>query len=162
MGSAGSSPSAESIVFEGTPLPPVLLYLSILIVEDALSQETRDWIWKFVHCHGVEKSGDAGSCRNSAAEISDCLLENRERLLAFIEERLGPLGFDPTTAYGDWMEGLRIIQEKAAGTEGSCHWVRDEEGFDRKAAELKAKQFLDFFDRLDQGLLDPKDWTPPA
>ena len=135
----------RSIRFEGIDLPPSLMAISILIVIDDFSERTGDWIWRLPHCKGVGKDGAAKWCVDSATEIMDHLLEHRQVILAMINERLGPHGFDAELTYAEWMASLLKIRDIASGMDGDCMWTAEDPGFDAEAAAKKMLRALDAY-----------------
>jgi hypothetical protein len=136
----------RSIWFEGVDLPQSLMGISIMIVVDDFTERTGDWIWALPHCNGIEKFGCAQWCLESAAEILDYLTGNRVAVLAMIEERLGPHGFDSEATFAEWVSSLTRIQEIAVGMDADCHWFADVPGLNPKPG---LEQAMRFFDSLD-------------
>jgi hypothetical protein len=91
------------ITFQGVTFPATLMGVSIL--EPVLGiddSELFDWVWRLSCCRGIKKSAPAKVCVSCARKIVDLMLENRQRVLDCIRDRLGPHGFDADTTYRDW------------------------------------------------------------
>ena len=136
----------RSIRFGGIDLPQSLMGISILIVIDDFTERTGDWIWSLPHCKGMEKNGCSQWCLESAAEIVDYLIGNRGAVLAIIQERLGPHGFDPVATFAEWIFGLSKIQEIASNTDGNCSWIAEISEYDAKLGLERAMRYLDSLD----------------
>lgn len=136
----------RSIRFEGVDLPQSLMGISILIYIEDFAERTGDWIWKLPHCKGVEKSGSAQWCHESASEIIDYMIEHRQGILTMIEEGLAPNGFDPVATFSEWISSLMTIREIASKKESDCHWTAGDPSPD---AARKAGQLLRYLDSVD-------------
>lgn len=121
--------------------------ISILISIDEFTERTGDWIWSLPHCNGVEKSGEANWCRDSANEIIDHLIEHRAAMLEFIEERLGPHGHSPEKTFIEWIESLTKIKEIASTMEGDCRWIAEVSAAEKKTGMEFVKRMLDWINR---------------
>jgi hypothetical protein len=132
-----------SICFEGEILPQSVKGISILIDRE-FTERTGDWIWRFPHCKGVWKEGEAEWCIQSANEIMDHLLEHRTDIIGEIQERLGPHGFDGTRTIEEWFAALGRIRDLAKSRNGICRWIAGEPS---ERARETVRRFLAFLDR---------------
>jgi len=111
------------ITFQGVAFPATVMGVSILIpVLDITDDDLGDWIWGLTICCGFPKHASAEGCARCARQAADLMLEQRQRVLDGISERLAPHGFDPETAYRDWLLALQCIAELSNATEGDCVW----------------------------------------
>lgn len=132
-----------SIRFEGEYLPQSVSGISILVDRD-FTERTGDWIWRLRHCSEVWKDGDADWCIASATEIIDHLLENRAEVIADIQERLGPHGFDGQITIDEWLRSLTRIQILARESGDICRWIS---GVPKEEAEESLRRLLAFLDK---------------
>ena len=124
-------------------LPQSVSGISILIVRE-FTELTCDWIWRLPHCKEVWKGGDAEWCIASATEIIDHLLEHRAEVVADIQERLGPHGFDGQATIDEWLIALTRIQSLASSSGDSCRWIAGEP---TERVEEARRRILTFLDR---------------
>lgn len=133
-----------SICFEGELLPQSVSGISILINRD-FTERTGDWIWRLPHCKEVWKEGEAEWCIESATEIINHLLEHRDEVVADIQERLSPYGFDSQCTIDEWLTALALIQTISKASGDTCRWIAGEP---TERAEKGRKRFLAFLDKL--------------
>jgi hypothetical protein len=134
------------ITFQGTNFPPTLMAISILeAVLEIANNELGEWLWRFPICCGFPKTAPADQCARCAREAADLMLEQRQRVLDGIRDRLASHGFDPQITYSDWLLALQRIAElsKTAGDE--CSWSAPTHPRD-------ALKSAGDFDRLLQGI----------
>jgi hypothetical protein len=132
------------ITFEGTTFPPTLMGISVLgSILPEEDDELEDWLRAIRHCSGVTKRATAEQCRACADRAMHRMTEHREAVLAGIEERLGPHGFDATTTFRDWMDALRRIAEIAGGSRSACEWSAPGYASDPLGTPEKRQRFLD-------------------
>ena len=131
-----------SIHFEGELLPQSVSGISILIGRD-FTERTGDWIWRLPHCKEVWKDGDAEWCVASASEIIDHLLVHRAEVVAEIQERLAPHGFDAQATIDEWLAAMRRIQNLAESSGNTCRWIA---GASTQRAEETRSRILAFLD----------------
>lgn len=123
------------ITFQGVTFPATLMGAAIL--EPVLSiedSELGDWIWRFGICRGVTKHASAELCTRCARKIVDLMLENRQRILDGIRDRLGPHGFDADATFRDWVMAFQQIGNLSAIAEGECVWSAPSHQEDMKLA----------------------------
>jgi hypothetical protein len=111
------------ITFQGVVFPPTLMGISIL--EPVLGIRDRDlidWVWGLDTCRGTTKSAPADWCLRCAQQTVDLLLENRQRVIDGIKDRLGSHGFDPEGTYRDWILAFQRIVELSAAADEECFW----------------------------------------
>jgi hypothetical protein len=111
------------ITFQGITFPATLMGISIL--EPVLGiddQDLADWLWRLPICCGFPKRTAAERCVRCARMAADLMLENRQRVLDGIRDRLSSHGFDPYETYRDWLLALQRIAELSAATVGECVW----------------------------------------
>ena len=132
-----------SIRFDGESLPQSLSGIHILIYCD-LTERTGDWIWRLPHCRGVWKDGESEWCVESATEIIDHLLEYRTEVVAEIQERLAPHGFDAQATLEEWLTALARIQTLARSAGDTCRWIAGEP---TERVEETRRRILAFLDK---------------
>ena len=111
------------ITFQGITFPATVMAISILEqVLDFDDEELGEWLWRFPICRGVTKSAPAEKCARCAKKAADLMLEQRERVLQGIRDRLASHGFEAEMTYGDWITALQRIAELSAGSSGNCVW----------------------------------------
>ena len=132
-----------SIRFEGELQPQSLSAIHILIYRD-FTERTGDWIWRLPHCKEVWKDGDSTWCIESATEIIDHLLEHRSEIIAEIQERLSPDGFNAEATIVEWLTALARIQTLAKSAGDTCRWIA---GQPTERAEETRRRILAFLDK---------------
>jgi hypothetical protein len=111
------------ITFQGVTFPATLMGVSILEpVLDITEEELGEWLWRLPICCGVEKRAPAEVCARCAQRTVDLMLEQRQRVLEGIRERLGPHGFDPDETYRDWITALQRIVCLSRDAADDCVW----------------------------------------
>jgi hypothetical protein len=124
------------ITFQGITFPATLMGVSILEpVLGIKDPEFIDWVWGLRTCCGRERSAPAEFCSRMAQRTADLMLENRQRVLDGIRERLGPHGFDADTTYRDWITAFQHIASLGAGAESDCVWSAPSHAEDMKPAD---------------------------
>jgi len=68
-----------AILFHGRVLAQSMKGISILVSEEGLPSSAGDWIWRFVHCKNLTKTGAADWCRESAEKISNSCWRGDQR-----------------------------------------------------------------------------------
>jgi len=112
--------------------------ISILApVLDIKDGEVIDWILKLSTCRGMEKSAPAEYCIRCAQKTVDMLLENRQRVLTGIRDRLNPHGFDASDTYRDWIIALQEIIHLSTDVDGDCLWSAPPHPEDMKPDDWK-------------------------
>lgn len=136
------------ITFQGVTFPATLMGISILEpVLDITDEELGVWLWRFPICCGVSKSAPAERCARCAKRVVDVLLEERQRVLDGIEERLAPHGFEPESTYRDWIVALQRIAELSRVARGDCIWSAPSHPDDPYKTAADFKGFLAGLDR---------------
>jgi hypothetical protein len=111
------------ITFQGITFPPTLMAISILDpVLDKADEDLTDWLWRLPICCGITKSAPAERCARCARKTVDMMLEQRQRVLDGIRDRLSPQGFDAETTYREWIVALQQIAELSEAASGECCW----------------------------------------
>lgn len=129
--------SWRPITFQGVTFPATLMGISILDpVLDTSDEELHLWLWRFPNCCGSSKSAPAEECARCAQRAVDLMLEQRQRVLDGICDRLSEHGFDPETTYLDWVLALQRIVELSKATVGECEWSAP--GHDRDGLRTEA------------------------
>jgi hypothetical protein len=126
------------ITFQGTTFPATLMGVSIL--EPVLGIEDRefiDWVWGLRVCCGRQRNAPAEFCARMAQRTVDLMLENRQKILNGIRERLGPYGFEADITFRDWILAFQRIQSLSAGVEGDCVWSVPTHPDNMKPADFK-------------------------
>jgi hypothetical protein len=124
------------ITFQGVTFPATLMGVSILEpVLDITDRELGEWLWRLRICCGVEKSAPADVCARCAQRTVDLMLEQRQRVLDGIRDRLGPHGFEPSETYRDWIMAFQRIVSLSAEAEGDCVWTAPRHPKDMTAAD---------------------------
>jgi hypothetical protein len=132
------------ITFEGITFPPSLMGISILEpVLDIDDEDLGDWIWRLPLCCGTRKEAAADRCARCARRIVDLMLEQRQRVLDGIRDRLGPNGFDPENTFRDWLLALQSIAELSEAAEGKCVWSAPVHPRDHKMSHGDVLKWLD-------------------
>jgi hypothetical protein len=79
------------------------------------------------------------------------MLEQRQRVLDGIRDRLAPHGFDPETTYRDWLVALQRIAELSATAEGECLWSAPAHPRDTLKSEADVRHFIDTLSKHEPG-----------
>jgi hypothetical protein len=111
------------ITFQGVTFPATLMAIDIL--EPALGitdEDLGDWLWRLPLCCGVTKRAPAERCARCARRATDLMLDQRERVLDGIRDRLVSHGFDPESTYRDWIFALQRIVQLSMAVSGDCSW----------------------------------------
>src|SRR5205807_10468412 len=88
------------ITFQEETFPTTLMAISILEpVLDIADEDLADWLWRLPICCGVTKSAPAERCARCAQEAANLMLEQRQRVLRGIRDRLASHGFDTEATY---------------------------------------------------------------
>ena len=126
------------ITFQGVTFPATLMAISILEpVLGIKDHEFIDWVWGLRVCCGRKRSAPAEFCARMAHSTVDLMLENRQRVLDGIRERLGPHGFDADATFRDWIAASQQIHRLSAGAEGDCVWSAPSHPKDMKPADWR-------------------------
>lgn len=133
-----------SIRYENELLPQSISGISILI-NCPLTERTADWIWRFCHCKGVWKNGEAQWCIDSVIEILGYIEEYRFEIISEIKERLEPHGFNAETTITEWREALKLIKKLSDLVDGDCQWISSEP----EDLEEKSHRFSTFIGTLE-------------
>jgi len=145
------------ITFEGETFPPTLMAISILEpMLDLHDEEIGDWLWRLPICCGVTKRAPAERCARYAQRAVDLMLEQRERVLAGIRDRLATDGFDPDVTYADWITALHRIVQLSRASDGECVWSAPAHTKDPARSSSDWKQLMDALERERARLLDEK------
>jgi hypothetical protein len=110
------------ITFEGITFPPTVMGISILTVIPSAQPEMCDWLWSLRICCGVTKSADADLCYRASSLALELIKKERQVVLAEIEKRLGPHGFDPNTTLDDWVAALQSVNDISQSADHPCEW----------------------------------------
>jgi hypothetical protein len=111
------------ITFQGVTFPPTLMAISILEpVLEITNNELGEWLWRLPICCGFPKTAPADRCAKCAREAADLMLEQRQRVLDGIRERLASYGFDPEITYKEWLLALQSIAELSKAAGDQCSW----------------------------------------
>jgi hypothetical protein len=109
------------ITFQGETFPASLMGISILEpVLGITDEDLGDWLWRLPICCGFPKRAAADRCARYARQAVELMLEQRQRVLEGIRDRLAPHGFDPETTYHEWQIALKRIADLSAGANGEC------------------------------------------
>ena len=137
------------ITFQGVTFPATLMGISILEpVLALLDGEFAEWLWRLPICCGGSKHAPAELCVRCARQAADLLLEQRQRVLDGIQDRLAEHGFDPATTYRDWLLALQRIAELSEAASGECVWSAPMHPRDPLRSAADAYRLLDAVERL--------------
>jgi hypothetical protein len=114
---------------------------------DIADEDLADWLWRLPICCGLSRSAPAERCARCAQKAIDLMLEQRQRVIAGIRDRLAPLGFDTELTYRHWILALQRIVELSRASTGDCVWSAPAHPRDRYASSADAKWFLQALDR---------------
>jgi hypothetical protein len=132
------------ITFQGVTFPATIMGISILEpVLGITDEDLGDWLWRLPICCGFPKHAPADRCARCARQAADLMLEQRQRVLDGISERLAPQGFDPEITYRDWLLALQRIAELSNATEGDCVWSAPVHPSDSLKTEEDVRRLLD-------------------
>lgn len=135
----------QPITFQDVEFPRSLMAIDVIEPILALKDEALGaWLWKLTICRGVIKSAPATDCEHFARQVLDLLMDNKPLLLAGIEERLQPDGFDPHITFVEWLISMQKIAELSSKTYGDCQWFASIA--DQAKVRKSAKQFLAWMD----------------
>lgn len=140
------------ITFQGVTFPATLMGIDIL--EPVLGiddEDLGDWLWRLPICCGFPKRTPAERCARCARLAADLMLEQRQRVLGGIRDRLGSHGFDPETTYRDWLLALQRIAELSATTEGECVWSAPSHLRDTLKSGADVRRFIDTLTKHEPG-----------
>ena len=131
------------ITFQGVTFPPTLMGVSVLEpILNIADEELGDWLWRLPICCGIAKSAPAERCVRCARRMVNLLLEQRQRVVDGIRERLVTHGFDPAATYRDWLLAFQRIAELSDATDEECVWSAPSHPRDRVKSANEAQQFL--------------------
>ena len=143
------------ITFQGETFPPTLMAISLLEpVLDVKDEDLADWLWRLPICCGVTKSALAERCARCAQKAADLMLEQRQRVLGGIRERLATHGFDADVTYRDWIAALQRIVELSRAASGECVWSAPAHPNDTFKSRVDVERFMDALKRERARLLD--------
>jgi hypothetical protein len=136
------------ITFQGVTFPATLMGISILEpVLGITDEDIADWLWRLPICCGVTKSAPADRCARCAQRAADLMLEQRQRVLDGIRDRLATHGFDSESTYRDWLLALQRIVELSTAASGDCFWSAPLHPNDKYKTAADAKRLMDALDR---------------
>lgn len=128
--------------------PATLMGISILgPVLSIVEEDVADWLWRLPICCGVMKSAPADKCARCAQRAADLMLEQRQRVLDGIGDRLSSFGFDPESVYRDWLLALQRIVELSRAASGDCSWSAPSHPDDQFKTAADAERMLHALDR---------------
>jgi len=143
------------ITFQGVTFPSTLMGISILEpVLGIMDEDVADWLWRLPICCGVTKKAPADRCARCAQRAADLMLEQRQRVLDGIRDRLTPSGFDAETTYRDWLLALQRIVELSAAAGGDCSWSAPSHPNDSYKTAADVKRLMGALDRARADLHD--------
>jgi hypothetical protein len=99
--------------------------MGISILEPVLGIEDEDltgWLLRLTACSGITKDSPAERCARCAERLLDLMLEQRQRVVDGIRDRLISHGFDAEDTYRDWIMALQQIIKLSEATDGDCSW----------------------------------------
>ena len=136
------------ITFQGVIFPATLMGISILEpVLDIKDGDVAGWLCRLSASSGVTKSAPAERCARCARQVADLMLEQRQRVLDGIRERLASHGFDAEDTYRDWLLALQRIAELSTTARDDCFWSAPLQADDRNKTRADAKNSLNTLDR---------------
>ncbi len=140
------------ITFQGVTFPATLMGISILEpvlgIED---EDLGDWLWRLPICCGFPKRTAAERCARCARQAADLMLEQRQRVLGGIRDRLASHGFEPEPTYRDWLLALQRIAELSAATDGECVWSAPSHSRDTLKSEADVRRLIDTLSKHEPG-----------
>jgi len=143
------------ITFQGESFPATLMAISILeTVLDIADEDLADWLWRLPICCGVTKSAPAERCARCAQEAADLMLEQRQRVLGGIRDRLASQGFDADVTYREWIAALQRIVKLSRASSGECAWSAPAHPSDPYKSKADAERLMDALERERARLLD--------
>ncbi len=120
------------ITFQGVTFPATLMAISILEpVLGITDEDLGDWLWRLPICCGVTKSAPAERCARCAQKAADLMLEQQQRVLDGIRDRLSSHGFDVEATYRDWITAFQRIVDLSRASSGECVWSAPAHSSDR-------------------------------
>jgi len=136
------------ITFQGVTFPATLMGVSILEpVLGITDEDLGSWLWRLTICCGVTKSAPAERCARCAQRAADLMLEQRQRVLDGIRDRLMRHGLDAETTYRDWLLALQRIVELSEAASGDCSWSAPIHPNDSCQTGADVERFLSALDR---------------
>lgn len=81
------------------------------------------------------------------------MLEQRQRVLDGIRDRLGSYGFEPEETYRDWITAFQQIIKLSKDTDGDCSWSAPEHPDDPYKGREGAERFLKALDKAHERML---------
>jgi hypothetical protein len=140
------------ITFQGVTFPATLMGIDVLERLIAITDaDLADWLWRLPICRGFPKRTSADRCARCARHAADLMLEQRQRVLDGIQEKLAPHGFDPETTYRDWLSALQRIVELSAVADGECVWSAPSHPRDTFKSLADVQRFIDTISRHGPG-----------
>jgi len=124
--------------------------MAISILEPVLDirdEDVGDWLWRLSICRGVTKRAPAEKCARCAQIAADLMLEQRQRVLDGIRERLSSHGFDAEATYREWISAFQRIVELSRAASGECEWSAPAHPSDPYKSRADAERFLGALDR---------------
>jgi hypothetical protein len=148
------------ITFQSVTFPATLMGASVLDpVLDITDDELADWLLRFTTCRGVTKRAPSETCARCAQRLIDLMLEQRQRVLDGIRDRLVPHGFEVEDTYRDWIMAFQQIVKLSTAANGDCVWSAPLHPDDRLRSSADAERFVR---RLTGNDLSGNDlWSPP-
>ena len=126
------------ITFQGVTFPATLMGSSIL--DPVLGIEDEDlagWLLHLTACSGITKDAPAERCAQCAERLLDLMLEQRQRVLDGIRDRLVSHGCDVEETYRDWIMAFQQIIKLSKATDGDCSWSAPAHPDDASVADLE-------------------------
>jgi hypothetical protein len=150
------------ITFQGVTFPATLMGSSvlhpILEIED---EDLIEWLMRLTVCRGVTKSAPSERCARCAEQLLDLMLEQRQRVLDGIRDRLASYGFDAEETYRDGIMAFQQIIELSKATDGDCSWSAPVHPDDPYKGAAGAKRFLKALDLYRSRLLEEDERNLP-
>ena len=143
------------ITFQGETFPATLMAISILEpVLDIDDEDLADWLWRLPVCCGVTKRAPAERCARCAQKAVDLMLEQRQRVLGGIRDRLASHGFDTEVTYREWITAFQRIVELSRASTAECAWSAPTHPSDPYKSKADAERLMDALERERARLLD--------
>ena len=136
------------ITFQGITFPATLMAIDVLgkvldLTDEGEDEDLFDWLWRLSICRGFPKHAPAERCARCARQAADLMLEQRQRVLDGIRDRLSDHGFDPEMTYRDWLLALQRIAELSALADAECVWSAPSHPRDTLKTDADVQRFFD-------------------
>ena len=110
------------VIFENQLLPKYAIHMDVLWREfcTGLSEECREWYWKFAICVGVPRTEASSVVIEYADDAMDFIQSNKQALLDDFKKHLSE--YPAVDIFDSFIESLKVMKAFAE-MDKECTWV---------------------------------------